>query len=267
MLIDGRLVTCKAVLRMKGESELNYLRNLFLKKQPVVMQSIAEAMQRKDDFTFKNYFLLYACPLCGDPPALSGYGQSILWIALKCINDKEAISFCDSCEQHFRIPAAIFAEGILCELTEVSQIPGDQLYNYVKAKYVETNTQLNLLHTGWYDFLIEANANGPVDVMAMTWNPKDECPLCGRRPYRPIGFSYACPNCMNEINIAQEDIDPELGVRVICNHCMKTHYVPPTVWCPKCHKSLFHYYSILRRIAKANGVNFEQLRLKKNEAG
>lgn len=213
---------------------------------------------------FKGYFVNYNCPLCKKAKSLDGTGQSMLWIALKCVAKGMVLSPCDSCGQLFRIPAEIFAEGILRDFDEVAHRPGDQLHEYVLAKYVKTKTQAHILRPDWYDILLKANATGPVNAMALPWDPRDDCPLCNKGPHHySIGFSYACPNCKHEIGIAQDDIDPKLGVQVLCRDCMKTHIVPSSVWCPKCKRALIYYYNILRHIADANGVSLDQLRLRK----
>ncbi|PKP58601.1 MAG: hypothetical protein CVT89_02605 [Candidatus Altiarchaeales archaeon HGW-Altiarchaeales-2] len=211
---------------------------------------------------FKGYFLVYDCPLCGKLQNIDGYGQSILWIALKCIAKGEAITSCDNCEQHFKIPSTIFAEGILKEFDEVAQKPGDQLWKHVQTKYVENNNQMQILRLDWYDILFQANETSPVNVMTMPWDPKNTCPRCGSEPNsHPIAFRYACPSCGHILSIAQEDINQRLGVQVMCKYCRETHFIPPTVWCPKCQRNLIGYYEILRRIAEAHGVELNKVRL------
>ncbi len=119
---------------------------------------------------------------------------------------------------------------------------------------------MQILRPNWFELMLEANRTGPVDVLLMPWDFREQCPKCGSRyGGYPVSVSYACPYCSQKISINQEDIDPKLGVRVVCGNCMESHFVPPTVWCPKCSRGLLDYYDLLRVIAKANDVSFEQL--------
>jgi hypothetical protein len=211
--------------------------------------------------SFKGMYLSYACPLCGNPQNIEGNGQSILWIATKCITQGFALSSCTSCGQHFKIPAEIFADGVLALFAEVMNKPGDQLWTYVQTNYVLAQKQEQLLASEWYDKLLDANKAGPVNAVAMPASQTGECPVCSRRQDTyPMSFSYACPKCKCKISVNQEQIDPRLGVRVACWNCMNTLFVPPTVWCPKCHKNLLDYPELLRIIGEANGIGFEELR-------
>ncbi len=220
--------------------------------------------ETKNEFTFNDFYLLYRCPLCGGPQNLEGFGQALIWIVLECISKGEAISHCDSCGQQFKMPAAIFADKILRKLGKLARKNYDGLHACIKTEFVDTHTQPKMLRSDWYDILLKANANGPVDTMAMPWEPKEECPHCGRRPSQfGIGFRYACPGCQHELGFSQEDVHPRLGVQVICRYCWKPHFVPSTVRCPTCQRSLLHYYDVLRSIADANGIDFKQLLIRK----
>ena len=78
--------------------------------------------QEKTDskkFDFRELFLSYNCPFCKKSTNFDGGGQSILWIALKCITKGSALSKCDFCRKNFRIPAEIFANGILKEIEKI----------------------------------------------------------------------------------------------------------------------------------------------------
>jgi len=226
-------------------------------KKNVQIKSLEK--KSSNNTVFKGYFLFYKCPLCGENYDFGGGGQSIIWIALQCIKKGEAIKQCNSCEQHFKIPETIFADGVLKEFNEVAQEPGDQLFTHVQKKYIENNNQSHILKLNWYDILIQTNKAGPVDVMAMPWSPGKYCPFCGKGPQGGIWFEYACPNCKHRLCVSQDQISQNNGVQVICNFCKKMHFIPPSVWCPKCQQNLLDYYCILRRIADRNGVNLSKV--------
>jgi hypothetical protein len=216
--------------------------------------------EKKPHGTFNGYFLFYDCPFCGKPKTMDGPGQSIIWVAQKCIANGFAISSCNRCGKHFKNPKEIFSEGVLDKFKEATSLPGDQLYNYVDKTYLKNCTQMKMLRPDWFEIMVEANGRGPVDVLSMPWDSREDCPNCGSRyGGYPVSVSYACPNCRHKIIINQEDIDQKLGVKVLCRYCMKSHFVPPTAWCTKCNRGLLDYYDILRVIAKTNDFDFEKL--------
>jgi hypothetical protein len=211
-------------------------------------------------FTFNGIFMLYPCPFCGKPKSRNGKGQSILWIALECIEHGSAIARCDHCGKAFTIPREIFDKVVLDEMRKVAQLPGDQLYDYMMNTYVVSSTQARILKPGWYDILLRANETGPVDTLAIEWQPGERCPHCGKKADSyPIGFNYRCPQCGANVGINQQDIHPELGVQVICYKCGSKLHIPPSVWCPKCKRALLDYYEILREIAAWNRVTVDTL--------
>jgi len=219
-------------------------------------------LRRENEPVFHGYFVQYACPFCRGPKDMGGYGQSLIWIATECIARGDALTSCSSCEQHFRIPGRIFANGVLHELATIAKRDEEQgadtLWSYVQSKYVATNNQRHLLQDNWYQILLDANRAGPVDVAAMPWKPGQPCPLCTDARF-PIAFTYACPYCKHRVSVPQQVIDMTRGVLVACPNCMRQLSVPPSVWCPKCSRALLDYYSVLRRIAGANGVDLHQL--------
>jgi len=210
--------------------------------------------------TFNGIYLSYACPICGKPKSRSGLGQSVIWIANECLASGSALSHCDNCGKSFTIPTAIFSSDVLAEVKRVSQLPGDQLYDYVTKTYVNTGAQHRMLKPDWYDIMLKANKAGPVDTMTAQWNPKEKCPNCGSKPNPyPIAFDYVCPSCGTKNSVAQQDIHMSLGVRVLCRNCSKPLFIPARVWCQKCRRSLLDYYDVLRHIADENGVSVEKL--------
>ena len=100
---------------------------------------------REDDmsnqYKFDGIYLSYDCPLCGKTKSKGGMGQSIIWIAIECINSGYALSHCDNCGGSFRMPRTIFAQDVLAEFQKISQMPGDQLYDYIIKEFVNSSTQ------------------------------------------------------------------------------------------------------------------------------
>ena len=158
------------------------------------------------------------------------------------------------------MPRTIFAQDVLAEFRKISQMPGDQLYDYIIKEFVNSSTQHKILTPDWYHTLLEANKSGAVDTLTLQWNPREKCPNCGSKPNPyPISFDYLCPFCGCKNTVAQQDINMSLGVRALCRNCLKPLLVPPRVWCPKCRRALVDYYEILRYIADENRVPVEKL--------
>jgi rubredoxin len=213
-----------------------------------------------EPFRFDGIYLHYVCPLCGQPRDPGG--SSVIWLAAECIRDGQAITQCGECLRFFRFPAEAFADGILAEWSRLRSEPGDRLHSHVCREYVDKRTQASILRGKWYRTLLRANADGPVDVMSLPLRGDGRCPRCGQRPGRDsIAFDYRCPHCGNGISLSDFSIDKRLGVRVICRRCMEVTFVPPTVWCPKCHGGLLDYREVLWLIADANGIPVERLRV------
>lgn len=224
-------------------------------------------MLMENTCTFNGIWMSYSCPLCGKPKNRSGLGQSIVWIVSECLTNGSAISHCDNCGGAFIIPAEIFDPTFLTEARKVFQLPGDNLSGYVKSAYIDSCAQTKMLNPYWGSILSNANKAGPVDLLTIQWNPGEKCPSCGYGPNsHPISFTYTCPACGAANTISQENIDPLLGVRVLCHNCSNALLIPARVWCPRCRRALLDYYEVLQMIADENGMSFEQLEPAKAEA-
>lgn len=215
---------------------------------------------KSNDYKFNGIYLLYDCPFCGKPQDKAGFGQSIIWIASECIDKGFAVSCCSNCGKAFKMSASIFKENILEEIRRVSRLSDDQLYSYIITEFVNPGLQHTMLDLDWQNLLRKANASGPFNTMEAEWREGKVCPNCGTGPNSsPIGFTYACPSCNAEISVAQQDINKECGVQVVCGHCTKKIFIPASVWCQKCKRALVSYYEILRRISNENKITVEQI--------
>ena len=61
----------------------------------------------------------------------------------------------------------------------------------------------------------------------------DKCHRC-KSVGPSLSLKYRCPRCHFEFIINDSDIDPYVGVHIMCSNCGKIVMVPPDAVCDEC---------------------------------